>query len=131
MSHKGPDRPATPGGNLSHKPLSEADKKALLAAFKEASALARVVALADGPRFVLHDTAGQATGQGKTAADKAKDLEAKKVRHIGELTAIGGAPVGEGPTAYITGTATPLRAQRGLTRKLPGGSVRNGGFGLW
>ncbi|HEX3760508.1 MAG TPA: DUF4157 domain-containing protein [Kofleriaceae bacterium] len=105
-----PDRPAKPGGNLSHKSLSEADKKAILEAFKEASAPARVVAFADGPRFVLHDTGAQATGKGKTAADKAKDLEAKEVRHIGELTAVGGTPVGEGPAAYVTAAGTPLRA---------------------
>ena len=100
------------GGNMTHKKLTEADRARMNAALKEApKAATAVAAFTDGPRFVLHDTAGRPCCPClSAAADNAAELERKEKTHLAELTKIGGTPVGEGPAAYVTGKGTPIIA---------------------
>jgi len=96
-----------PGGNMSNKKLSDADKSKIKDAFTLSSASAGVGASLKNARFVLHDTGLRPTGKGKTAADKAADLERKERARIAEHRKSGGTPVGEGPSSYVTGAGTP------------------------
>ncbi|HEX7895613.1 MAG TPA: DUF4157 domain-containing protein, partial [Terriglobales bacterium] len=96
-----------PGGNMSNKRLSDADKSKIIDVFKQSPTSGPVGASLKDARFVLHDTGKRPTGKGKTPAEKAADLEKKELASIAEHKKSGGTPVGEGPSAYVTGAGTP------------------------
>ena len=98
---------AAPGGNMSNKKLSDADKSKIIDTFKPSSTSGQVGASMKDARFVLHDTGKRPTGKGKTSVEKAADLEKTEQARIAEHRKVGGTPAGEGPSSYVTSAGTP------------------------
>jgi Domain of unknown function (DUF4157) len=102
--------PGAAGGNMAHKLLTDKGKAQIRGAFQDSSPASTAPAFKQGPLFVLHDVGDRPTGKGKTAAEKADNLEKLETARIQENKSVGGTPVGEGPSSYVTSRGTGILA---------------------
>ena len=102
--------PAEAAGNMAQKPLTEKDKAQIRGAFQDSGPAGQAAPFKLGPLFVLHDVGDRPTGKGKTAAEKSDSLEKLETAKIQENKSVGGTPVGEGPSSYITSRGTGILA---------------------